>query len=114
MPPAKYYILLGNLLFSAWNFPTIVWGSSFLFLLLLFLLLPLLPPFFILLQAVNKNLRRFSENVHRFLEKVRRFFENLRHFFCVPPKNPVSSRNIVDFGLLILEINALFFGTIAR
>ena len=67
-----------------------------------------------------KNLRRFSENVHRFLEKVhrflekvRRFFENLRHFFCVPPKIPFSSGNIVNFGVFILEKHAILL-TVAR
>ena len=41
--------------------------------------------------------------LRRFFENLRRFFENLRHFFVFPPKIPFSSRNIVNFGVFILE-----------
>lgn len=42
-------------------------------------------------------------------EKKSDVFEKTSDIFCVPPKNPVFSRNLVDFGLLILEINTLCF-----
>jgi|GEM_PF-2410367 hypothetical protein len=43
--------------------------------------------------------------------KISDVFEKISDIFCVPPKNPVSSRNIVNFGVFILEKTRNVFGS---